>query len=953
MNDYQLTPKQLYEETNDGLDIIHKYFPISVGCERSSKHKFKFRSEKTASATLYHNGKHWIIKDFGGNSYDAVNAVMYLTGLEFYETLQNLYAEFGVSANDKTVYAPNLEFKENKKKHPANYFKITPKKEYESLDYFGKLVTSEIAERYNVFEVEKYERITKKEGKLLITNSTDKYPIFAYSNNLKKWAKTYQPAEFKRKNKEGKTVNFKHGYLGKKDNDYIHGLDYLLENVNEEEINSLFDELSRTKIKSTREDILNEIKELQVKNVIICSGGSDGLNVASLSDDYFPIWFNSEGQFITYEQYQRINKLCQNFYNLPDIDDSGIRYAHTLANKYWNLKTIWLPSHKMPKNGKDFRDWLNFYSQADKNTIYRQFENLKRVALKCNFIDINDKGVHKVNLSNFQYFLNVNNYYSYRQELNYQEDNNENTSILVKIDNNVVSVPESSQVLNFTIDYLKDKGVDLNVLNLIKRARAFQTAELKTIKNKTLDFKNYTANSQLFYFKNGSVEITADKIDFISKNENKSNKYVWEKKVITNNFKKLDKFFEYYRDDSGKNRIKILYKNCDFMNYLINGSRVYWRKEIEEPFDTVNEQEAYRKANLFTLNGKYLTTEEQITQEQHFLNKCFALGYLLHRFKREDFAKFVYIMDDTVKESDDDANGGTGKSLLIRGLKEILNVFYIDGKDTNLTNNNHLLGGLKKDHDILNIEDGSKSLTFDYFYNKVTGDVDINPKQRQGHTLDFNDSPKFVGTFNYGMNKNRGSDLRRVLFVSFGDYYHAHTDRFNNERKVSDDFGYQLFLDWNTTQYNEFYNFLMQCCQLYLANMRNEFKAPMDNITVNNLKAQIGDNFIEWAEDYFSDDAVFNKNIIRKEMVDSYIEGVGKKSAFGPGRFKKSVEKFCNLNGWVFNPKRFRNSQGKIQITVYKEGTQKKTSKECFYIENLKDNEQSKPLNDGSIEVEF
>ncbi len=924
---YKYNTSDLYAATNGGLDILHKYFPDCVGCESSSSKKFKFRAnEKTESATLFNNGEKWLIVDFGDKSYDAVNAVISKTGFKFKEVIKNLYAEFGLNGNSIS-YSANIEFKENKNNLPADYFSITTK-EFENLNYFGRFVTSEIAELYNVFELASYENITKKEGKLMITQATENYPIFCYSNNLDAWAKTYKPAEFKRKNAKGKTVNFKHGYLGKKDDDYIHGLDRILNEVDEEAINELFDELSRTKKPEAREQILEEIKELQVKNVIICSGGSDGLNVASISDDYYPIWFNSEGQQISYEQYQRINKLCQNFYNLPDIDSSGKKYAYTLANKYWNLKTIWLPAHKMGENGKDFRDWLKYYANADKSAIKRQFENLLRVALKCNFIDKNDKGRPQINLANFHYFLNANNYFSYRLNVNYSDKSNEDTSFLVKIVDYKVSVPETSEIRNFTINYLKDKGADLEKINLIKRSRAFTLNELKNVDGIDLDFTNYTSNSQFFYFKNGIVNVTADNVAFSTQNVN--NRYVWQHKVVDKNFSVQENYFEYYKDDNGTNRVKINDTSCDYMAYLMNGSRVFWRKEIEEQFKTVTAQEKYRSENLFTLNGKGLAEEEHIIQEHHFLNKCFAIGYLLHNYKREDFTKFVYIMDDTVKESDDDANGGTGKSLMIRGLKELLNVFLIDGKDRNLATNAHLFGGLQMEHDIINIEDGIKGLTFDTFYNKVTGDIEVNPKNKQGYIIPFELAGKFVGTFNYGLSKNRGSDLRRLFFVSFGDYYHAHTDRFNNERKVSDDFGYSFFQDWNDEQYNKFFNFLMQCCQLYLANRTNEFKAPMDNITVNNLKAQIGDNLIEWADEYFSEETNLNCNLFKKELYASYVDTVGKKSALGVGKWKSALDKYCKLAGWILNPKSMQNGQGKIQVNHYVD--QKRTTKEVFYV---------------------
>lgn len=115
----------------------------------------------------------------------------------------------------------------------------------------------------------------------------------------------------------------------------------------------------------------------------------------------------------------------------------------------------------------------------------------------------------------------------------------------------------------------------------------------------------------------------------------------------------------------------------------------------------MEKRKEYHDFNLFNLNGIHLTQKEQIIQEQHLLNKFYAIGYLLHRYKQEDFAKFVYIMDDTPKESDDEANGGTGKSLFIRGIKEMINVFLIDGKNEALKTDNHLFGGVSSDHDLI------------------------------------------------------------------------------------------------------------------------------------------------------------------------------------------------------------------------------------------------------------
>ncbi len=150
-------------------------------------------------------------------------------------------------------------------------------------------------------------------------------------------------------------------------------------------------------------------------------------------------------------------------------------------------------------------------------------------------------------------------------------------------------------------------------------------------------------------------------------------------------------------------------------------------------------------------------------------------------------------MDDALKDSHDQSNGGTGKSLMIRGLKEVSKVFVLDGKNKSLDSDKHILGGLQPEHDIISVEDGGKNLGFEFFYNKITGFVEVNPKHGQSYTLSFEEAAKLVGTFNFGLRKIDGSDFRRLFFVSFGDYYHSKTDSFKEERKVSSDFGYSLF----------------------------------------------------------------------------------------------------------------------------------------------------------------
>lgn len=921
---YKHTPEQLFSATSDGLDIIHKYLPKSIGCENKTK-KFKYREEeKTASATLFHNGKHWLVVDHGGESRNAISVVMDLCGLEFKDALQRLCEEFNLTENN-TFFKADVEIKENTK-HDLDYFNIKFKKKAENLDVVGRFITPELAKEYNFYSVEYYEKVipNKETGKnrLIKVIATDNFPIFAYTPDAKEWVKLYAPLDKK----------YKHSYLGKKPERYVHGLQRF-----QNKVKSIQDEIAKENRKKEPNEFLieNLMEQLQSLQVFICSGGSDGLNLASLNENYFAIWFNSEAEQITYNELQEF-KFTDFVYNVPDIDKSGKKYGFEVAKKHWNLKSIWLPAEKMITNGKDFRDWLAFYKNADKIAIYKQFENLITGALKCKFFD--DKrsrnGItYNLNLSNLHYFLNVHDFYTYKIEHKHIDISGEDQVIFIRLEGNIVYKVSPREIRRFCLAYVREKGQPLEVSNKILSSPYFNENHLSGLEDIKLDFTNFDAETQYFFFENQVAKITSERVEF--KKHGTFDNYAWNKQIINHTVTEENPFFEYYKDDLGNDRIKILRTDCDFQNYLINASRTYWKKELEDSFENELQQEQYHNENRFNLNGKNLTEAEQIIQEKHFLNKCFSLGYILHRYKQEDFAKCLYVMDDTPKESDEDANGRTGKSVMFKGVDKLLqNRFLIDGKNRSITQDRHIFHGLYDTNEYIQIDDADKYLDFKFFYTKITNSIIVNPKNSQPYEIPFEVAPKIVYITNYGMPNMTGSDFGRILFVSFSDYYHAKTEHYQQERRISHDFnGRNLFQSWDKKQWNIFYNFMLQCCQLYLQNRGKEFQAPQDNITINNLRAGMGDNFEEWANGYFHEDNL-DRKIPRKELMSDYADYVGGKSSKSSNAFKKALISFCKINKYIFNPKEAQGTDGRIKDNVFDTKKNKNTTVECFYIQS-------------------
>jgi hypothetical protein len=869
---------EILDKTSGGLDIIKYYYPNA-----DEKNNFAIRKETAASTSLKKDGNIWFLKDFGTDSKrkNAVEIVMENENLDFHKALLFCNEKF---CNGNIV---NIEFQKaipDIEVIPAKdtvEFVFNENLSEAELSFLGTDITNDICKKYNVKSVKYYDTTKGKRIK-----SNEKYFIFCYDFGT--WKKLYQPFT---QNKEYKYLHF-----GKRPENFIFGYEQLKneyynlrKNAQKRIIQELEDNNDIDKI--TQEEIEKKTdKELEsdLRDLIICAGEKDTLNAIAMG--YNAISMNSETSILKKEQFDELKKMSKEVFNIPDIDKTGIKQGFKLALQYIDIITIWLDKELLTKKdyqGKSCKDLTDFI----KTFSVQYFQKIKNTSTPLRFWEktCDTKGNFKgyiLNNTAFYNFLIANGFYKY------EDKNNKYGYCYVKIENNIVEriEPENikTTVKDFVNKYLEKYYYPVELRNMFYKSKQAEETSLANLPYITdLDFKTYGKDFDYFFFNNCVWKITKDEITEIKYSD--INKNIW-KSEIKNKCSfvkkthapifKIDYTNEYQNNNNidilDKYKIQINDNEFNFMRYLINTSRMYWKKTE-------------------------LTDTEKKEEQLHLINKIYSLGYLMHKYKNPSKAWLVWAMDS--RDSDlGKSFGGSGKSICYKSIQYINNnMFFIKGRNPKITQNDFIYDGVNEFTKNILIDDAINNLDFGFFFSEITGHFSINPKNNKPFTLEFEDSPKLTVTTNFALKNSDPSTERRILYTAFSDYYHKKDSdgEYSDTRTPDMEFGKNLFTDFTEIEWNKFYNIMALCLQTFLK-FEEKIEPPMMNIEKRNLKSSIGSLF-DWFTDYFSDNDNLNNDIVKNEMIKQCVTATSYKNLTST-KFKDKLQAYCKYRSWILNP---------------------------------------------------
>lgn len=883
----------ILDATEGGLTIILYYYPQAREALEGRDKRFKIRNERTPSASLKRaDDGNWLVTDFGDDQIprNAIRVCMKEEGKSFREAIALLAGRYNVGGIRSEVNKPELEIRDARPDEEEGSYDFDVKKELskEDISVLGPKVTAEVCKKYGVFSLNSFTYV--KNRKATITKATSSYPLFLFDHG--KWKKLYQPLNPEKQ--------YRFRYIGEKPKDYVNGLSQL---------EKAYDDLKKEQLSEDLENDKPKTVE-KIQEAIICSGDRDALNVAGFG--YYPVWLNSETAHLTESQYKAITRCVENLYILPDIDSTGIRSALRLGMEFLDIRFIWLPASlsnykdNRGKPRKDLRDYVELYPSLS------DFKKLINVAMPLRFWDTvtREDGIkYYVNDEHALFFLHANGF----GKIEYK--NTKGETIFVQIKGNMVKEVPAEEIKDFVIEFLKERYLPIPLRNAVRKPNQLSEATLKGLPKLSVDFTDFDQNSQFLFFKNKTIKVTGKEITELRPED--SGRYAWEEKVIPRNFRLLPPSFNITKDeDSGKYDIEIFNYDSKFFCYLVNASRVYWQEELENRLDGKDDafKKDYIKNHRFSIDGELLNEDEIQEQKEHLINKMFSIGYLLHQYKNKARPWAVYAIDNKIS-ADGESHGRSGKSFCYSSLNLFKKSVTLPGRNPEITKNPHIYDRVTEYTDLVLVDDADQYLPFEFFYDTITGVMTVNPKNNKSYEIPFAKSPKFCFTSNFPLRNSDDSTEARVLYTVFADYYHEKTERnqYRETRKIADDFGKNLFDDYNEEEWNADLNFFAQCLKFYLSiPSPGKINPPMKNVILRKMISDMGPVFKDWAEVYFEPlgDKV-NTMVIRETALDDFTKAT-KTQKWTMNKFSKAIKAFCVYNNYVLNPKALQNSQGRI-----------------------------------------
>jgi len=274
-----------------------------------------------------------------------------------------------------------------------------------------------------------------------------------------------------------------------------------------------------------------------------------------------------------------------------------------------------------------------------------------------------------------------------------------------------------------------------------------------------------------------------------------------------------------------------------------------------------------------------------------------AIGHLLHNYSQPESTKII-IFEDENKTSSAKPQGGTGKGVIIQGLKQMRDVTIIDGQKFD-PDNRFNLQSVKISSQIVVFDDVKLNFRIDRLNSAITEGIEIEKKGEKPFHMPLDQGVKLAITSNHLIQNSGTSRKRRQYKVELSDYY-SRKLRQGIMEPIIEEHGCAFFgPEWNKQEWNAFDSFMIRCGKEYLKSGLHPYQ-PKRNLKLE-LSIDTNQQFADWIIPNGSPIlkvGVQYENKTLFEEFQSKFEGCSSQTTF-----TKWIKKFAEIHNLDYGPK--------------------------------------------------
>ena len=426
-----------------------------------------------------------------------------------------------------------------------------------------------------------------------------------------------------------------------------------------------------------------------------------------------------------------------------------------------------------------------------------------------------------------------------------------------KLEGKLIHQSSEGEIQTFLYDWLKTYfPADVDIFARCK----WEPTRLKMLAPIPEERHTDSKDECFFYFRNTVVKVTANGIEKLP--------YLPESRLVETKY--------HHPADSSSFclRTAMVKENIPGLDGYINA-----RQMIDHNLKIANEEGDFARFVALICNEE----EDRIKALKS------ALGYLMHRHKNPSQVKAVVLTDESLT----DENGGTGKGLLFQALGQMRFCQSADMKTRE--RNRFFFSTVERGCSVFHMDDVQKDFDFNYLFNALAGDMEVESKGTNRTVIPFAEAPKIYMSTNFAFRDMLKDSHKRRMAL-----YELHR-KFNARHQPKDEFKRNFFFDWDREEWNRFYNFMLQCSLTYMREGLLECEPKFAKQKALHAEFQDKEEVLEFFQSWESD-GLLGKQISNSELEERWLAEKGlHKPAIS---LKRHLNRYCELQGYQIDSPR-------------------------------------------------